>query len=132
MAATQKSSKKRPAPTQSGPTPKKLHLAKSSKDKDIFVGKKRSRPITLPVQEENSEDEDEFGGLGGAEDDLAFGEEVIDDEMAMESSIALPKDPNGLSAVLLSLLHVYMGHILFDVFDSYLKLVVINESNISP
>ena len=98
MAATQKSSKKRSAPTQSGPTPKKAHLAKPAKGKEPAAVKKRSRPITLPVQEENSEsDEGEFEGFGGGEDEEYIGldDEVRRDEMDVDSSNAPPKDPNG-------------------------------------
>ena len=96
MAATQKSSKKRPASTQAGPTPKKAHLAKPAKGKESASEKKRSRPVTLQVQDESSEDEDDFGDFGGAEDETILDEEVAGDEMDVHSSNA-PKDPNGMS-----------------------------------
>jgi pumilio homology domain family member 6 len=96
MAATQKSSKKRPATTQSGPISKKVHLDKSAKEKDIGAEKKRSRPITLPVQEENSESEDIFDELDGGEDDVGLDATLDADGMDVHSSNAPPKDPNGM------------------------------------
>jgi hypothetical protein len=100
MEATQKSSKKRPASVQSGPALKKAHLAKPAKGKlDAAPEKKRSRPVTRPVQDENSEDEDEFDDLDGAEDGAVFDEVVVDNGIVTDASNAPPKDPNGTSVL---------------------------------
>lgn len=95
MAATQKSSKKRPAAAQSGPIAKKVHLDKPAKE-DTGAEKKRSRPITLSVQEENSESEDRFDELDGGEDDVGLDATLDADGMDVGSSNAPPKDPNGM------------------------------------
>lgn len=101
MAASQKSSKKRPASSQVGPTPKKAHLAKPTKGKEP-AEKKRSRPVTLPIQAEDSASEDAFEELEGDLDDLVSEEEVQGDEMDVDLSNAPPKDPNGLLLSFLS------------------------------
>lgn len=102
MAATQKSSKKRPATSQAGPTAKKANLAKSTdkgKGKEPSV-KKRSRPITAPI-EEDSVSEDAYEWDEGIEDDdMALDEDALttlaSDEMAVDAiPNAAPKDPNG-------------------------------------
>ncbi|KIM72847.1 hypothetical protein PILCRDRAFT_829556 [Piloderma croceum F 1598] len=94
MAATQKSSKKRPATTQSGPTPKKAHLTKPAKGKETVADKKRSRPVTLAVQDENYDSEEDFEGFDGGEDDMGLDVEVRADEMDVDLSNTSPKDPN--------------------------------------
>lgn len=97
MAAAQKSNKKRPATSQSGPTPKKAHLEKAKSEK------KRSRPITLPVREaasasDSEGDQDDLDV--GAEDDWvdeddAAGDAMDEDTPAAPISNLPPKDPNG-------------------------------------
>ena len=99
MATAQKVSKKRPAPTQAGPTPKKAHLTKSASKQQVktTADKKRSRPVTLPIQEDNgsaSESEEAFDDLEGGEDNLELDEVLERDEMDMGESNAPPKDPN--------------------------------------
>jgi hypothetical protein len=122
MAETQKSSKKRPATTQSGPTPKKAHLTKPAKDKETVADKKRSRPVTLPVQDENYDsEEEEFEGFDGGEDDMGLDVEVRADEMNVDSSNAPPKDPNGTLPFLVQLYAniqlVYFGqYALLEIF----------------
>lgn len=102
MAATQKSSKKRPATSQAGPTAKKTHLAKSAdkgKGREPAV-KKRSRPITAPIEEDSlSEDAYEWDE-GNEDDDMALDEgastTLVGDEMDVDAvPNAAPKDPNG-------------------------------------
>jgi hypothetical protein len=122
MAATQKSSKKRPAPTQSGPTPKKVHIAKPAKGKD---DKKRSRPVTLPVQEETSDSqEEEFDEFGGAEDDMRLDGGAGMDEMDVDSSNALPKDPNGMFQFL-------YGFSIPESHDLFWTMYLVAKSNTS-
>jgi len=102
MVVTQKSSKKRPAPAQSGPKHKKLHVESGSSKAD---NKKRSRPVTQPLDardpdSESEEDED-------IDDEEEGGDELGDhdeekDESAMQvdsrtDEYKIPKDPNGLS-----------------------------------
>lgn len=98
MAATQKSSKKRPAAAQAGPTPKKAHFSKPLKSKDT-TDKKRSRPVTLPIQDDNSGSDDELEELEGIEDDPELDEALVGDEMDMDMDVSgapeQPKDPNG-------------------------------------
>lgn len=111
MAATQKSSKKRPASYQAGPTSKKAHVKpqnpprrdQKGKSKDIAgPDKKRSRPVTLPIHEDDSSESDSGEGLdaledGAIDDDMAL--EVVEaggDEMDVDISNAPPKDPNGM------------------------------------
>lgn len=86
MAALQNSSKKRSAPSQSGPKSKKVHLEKSKPDK------KRSQPITRPAQDSESENDSDL-----EDDGESPIEEVPLDEDAMEvDTVNKPlKDPNG-------------------------------------
>jgi pumilio homology domain family member 6 len=75
---------KRPAPTQAGPVTKKSHV-----EQPDAKGKKRSQPVTAPLQqeedEESSGDEETFG------DEAEDGEDATDEfEVAGQS-----KDPNG-------------------------------------
>ncbi|KAH7923040.1 ARM repeat-containing protein [Leucogyrophana mollusca] len=98
MPALQKSSNKRPAPSQGGPKSKKPHIAKPPASKAKSDGpdgnKKRSRPVTLPMKEDSDSEDDEEDS-----DDL---EDVVDaeesqkvdggDEMIVDS--IQPKDPN--------------------------------------
>ena len=95
MAASQKSGKKRAAPSQNGPKPKKAHLESTKPDK------KRSRPITQAITQDNGSDSDQSDG-----DDLGDdGDESVDeleveeeDEQAMQVDSMpdqRPKDPNG-------------------------------------
>ncbi|KAJ7720293.1 armadillo-type protein [Mycena maculata] len=92
MAATQKSTKKRPAASQGGPKPKKVHVEKPAKSDN----KKRSRPVTLPAREvqsaSDSEAEEEEDIQADADD---VDEELAHDDSAMEISEAPPnqKDP---------------------------------------
>lgn len=95
MVAAQKNTKKRSAPSQSGPKPKKVHVEKPKSDK------KRSRPITAPVVVEEAGSESE-GDWEDDDDDSA--EAIVDDEGhdgdAMEvdepkQQDLRPKDPNG-------------------------------------
>ncbi|KAJ3551893.1 hypothetical protein NM688_g4447 [Phlebia brevispora] len=63
---TEKRSKKRSAPAATGPKSKKVQLDTS--ERPVDKGKKRSRPVTLPVEEQDelgsevSEEEEELGG----------------------------------------------------------------------
>ena len=95
MDFTQKSSKKRPAPAQGGPKAKKLHVENRSSKVD---SKKRSKPITQPL---DAQDPDSESGED-LEDDI---EAEVDekDESAMQvdpgwtNEYKTPKDPNGSS-----------------------------------
>ncbi|KAF7977568.1 hypothetical protein HWV62_3374 [Athelia sp. TMB] len=93
MAATQKSPKKRPASSQGGPTPKKPHFTKSTKGKEP-AEKKRSRPITAPIEEVESVSEDGFEDIGEEMDDVVLEDDVPGDEMEVDASTTTPKDPN--------------------------------------
>ena len=100
MAFTQKSSKKRPAPGQGGPKPKKLHVESGTSKADV---KKRSRPVTRPLDALDSESEE------GLEDDIDVEEDELDDREEQEgdeSSMQVdsradkhnkPKDPSSNS-----------------------------------
>ena len=91
MVFTQKSSKKRPAPAQGGPKPKKLHVEnESSKVND----KKRSRPVTQPLDTRDPDSESEQNDID-VEDEL----DDHEDEVAMQvdsktDDHKIPKDPN--------------------------------------
>lgn len=67
--------KKRPAPAQGGPKPKKLHVENGSSKADV---KKRSRPITQPLDVQDSESEK------GLEDDIDVEEDELDDHEEQE------------------------------------------------
>ena len=75
MVFTQKSSKKRPAPAQGGPKPKKLHVESGGSKADV---KKRSRPVTQPLDARDSESEE------GLEDDVDVEEDEFDDHEEQE------------------------------------------------
>ena len=79
MVFTQKSNKKRPAPVQGGPKPKKLHVESGSLKVDV---KKRTRPVTQPLDARDSESEEDL------EDDIDMEEndheEPEGDESAMQ------------------------------------------------
>lgn len=122
MATTQKLSKKRPATTQSGPTPKKAHLTKPAKGKQTVADKKRSRPVTLAVQDENyNSEEEDFQGFDESGDDMRLDVEVRANEMDVDSSNVPPKDPNGMFSLLMQLYAnislVYLGqYALLEIF----------------
>ncbi|KAJ7139088.1 puf family RNA-binding protein [Mycena epipterygia] len=88
MAATQKSTKKRPAVTQGGPKPKKAHVEKPGKS-----DKKRSRPVTLPARDVQSASDSEAEDIEAEAEDMDEGMEQ--DEFPMEISDAPQnqKDP---------------------------------------
>ena len=73
MVASQKTSKKRSAPSQAGPKAKKAHVDSAKADK------KRSRPITQPLAvEDGASDSD--GPSDDIEDEgLAADEDVVED-----------------------------------------------------
>lgn len=105
MPAAQKTSKKRPAPTQSGPTPKKLHLEKPAKGKEA-APKKRSQPVTKPVRTEDSaSDDQEFDDLEAAENDMDLDDGVGGDQMHVDSFNAPAKDPNGMFPIAIPVLY---------------------------
>ena len=74
MVFTQKSNKKRPAPAQGGPKPKKPHVESGSSKVDV---KKRSRPVTQPLDASESEEGLE-GDIDEEEDELEDHEEQGD------------------------------------------------------
>jgi pumilio family protein 6 len=100
MAASQKAGKKRTAPAQTGPKAKKVHLESTKSDK------KRSRPITQAITQDNGSDSDQ-SDVEEVEND---GDEFVDefeaaeeDEQAMQVDSApeqQPKDPNGVYCTL--------------------------------
>ena len=71
MVFTQKSSKKRPAPAQGGPKHKKLHVESGSLKAEV---KKRSKPVTQPLDARDSESEE------GLEDDVDVEEHELDSD----------------------------------------------------
>jgi pumilio homology domain family member 6 len=102
MPGTTKTTKKRPAPSQTGPKSKKIHLEKQGKPE-----KKRSQPITAPIAAdaedlESLEDLDDLESEQGDEwidqEEGHRGEE--DDAMAedspQDSGFPKSKDPNGM------------------------------------
>lgn len=96
MAPVQTKTKKRSAPTQTGPATKKIILADNSGSRQPTekVGKKRSRPVTAPLVDEDEEDEEDDEG---GEDDLA-------DEVPDEGDPQALKDPNGTYLLLFLIL----------------------------
>ncbi|KAJ7148678.1 armadillo-type protein [Mycena crocata] len=84
MAAAQKSTKKRPAVSQGGPKPKKVHVDKSAKS-----DKKRSRPVTLPARDVQSASDSEAEDVEGEGNDLD--EEMDEEESPMEVDDDAPK-----------------------------------------
>ncbi|KAH9923851.1 ARM repeat-containing protein [Fomitopsis serialis] len=91
MVSATKSSQKRAAPAQAGPKAKRPHVEKSSKNKSETAasdkGKKRSRPVTKPVSEDEESGLDESGEEGLQEEGDNFEEDG-------ESKSAPAKDPN--------------------------------------
>ncbi|KAJ7621062.1 armadillo-type protein [Roridomyces roridus] len=61
--------KKRQAVSQGGPKPKKAHVEKTTAKADV---KKRSRPVTMPARDADSEEEDEQDVDATAMDDTAM------------------------------------------------------------
>lgn len=97
MPTVQKSTKKRPAPSQNGPRAKKAHISKqpTSKHRDDSV-KKRRLPVTLPVNEINEDDSDEDSGdVESAEKSGEEPDSPGKDEMEVDSGLS--KDANGPS-----------------------------------
>lgn len=95
MAASQKSGKKRVAPTQTGPKAKKVHLESTKSDK------KRSRPITQAITQDNGSDSDPSDVEDVGDDEDGF-EVVEEDEQAMQVDSKpeqQPKDPNGVYSI---------------------------------
>jgi pumilio family protein 6 len=97
MVFTQKASKKRPAPAQGGPKPKKLHVESGSSKADV---KKRSRPVTQPLDARDSESEEglEEDDIDVEEDGLNDHEEQEGDDFAMQVDSRtdehnIPNDP---------------------------------------
>ena len=82
MAFAQKSSKKRSAPAQGGPKPKKIHVEGGSSKVDV---KKRSRPITQPLDARDSDSEE------GLEDDIDVEEDGMDDHEEQEGERIRPQ-----------------------------------------
>lgn len=111
MPAHTKPTKKRSAPSQSGPVSKKLHLEKPGKASSVPAQKKRARPV-VSVREPQTDDSDaeeeklmeEEEELDGHDHDLegesldrdgeGEGEGEGDGDVDMEST-QKPKDPNG-------------------------------------
>lgn len=81
-SAADKRSKKRSAPSQTGPKGKKVQL-----DVPESKGKKRSQPVTRPVETSGDSDDEEDEGFEEVDVDEAV-------EETGESSQAV-KDPNG-------------------------------------
>ncbi|KAF9479209.1 ARM repeat-containing protein [Pholiota conissans] len=89
MVALQKS-KKRAAPSQAGPKPKKTHLESAKTDK------KRSRPITQPLAAEDAGSDSE-GGSDDLDDEPMLEEEADEADEAMDIDVKpdqRPRDPN--------------------------------------
>ncbi|KAJ6551671.1 puf family RNA-binding protein [Mycena capillaripes] len=84
MVAAQKSTKKRPAASQGGPKPKKVHVEKAAKS-----DKKRSRPVTLPAREVQSASDSEAEDVEEEAD--AMDDEMEQDEFPIEGTEA-PKN----------------------------------------
>lgn len=97
MAGTKTTTKKRTAPSQTGPSAKRAHLTKSTKV-TTTVDKKRSRPITRPAK---TDSESEEASDEAEEEGEIFKEQDGDEEVPMdvdENAAPLnqtPKDPNG-------------------------------------
>lgn len=80
---------KRPAPSRSGPKPKKAHTTST----DPKEGR-RSRPVTQPLSVAEDVDSDD------EEADLVDGEEEAGEEAMDVDGPHAPKDPNGTSYTL--------------------------------
>jgi pumilio family protein 6 len=107
MPAVQKSTNKRPAPSQDGPKRKKALISKPATSKHIDESvKKRRQPVTLPVKEIKEDDSDEeFSDVESGEENAEEG--PAKDEMDVDSGLS--KDANGSHlgalAVLIILMH---------------------------
>jgi pumilio family protein 6 len=132
MAAIKKPTKKRPAPSQAGPTQKKVHLEKKpQRPADRAQGDKpRSRPVTWASEENpgsDSENED------GSEPD-------IEDDGAMQIDVgAIPghsstKDPHGTDSYRMSVPLPSTLRILFDFqhLGSLTRPNVRSTNNVGP
>jgi pumilio family protein 6 len=98
MAPVHTKTKKRAAPsTKAGPPSKKIILAGADGDRTPAdkAGKKRSRPVTAPLVEDEDEDDEDEDDEGDDLDDA--GE---DDDVQVADEAKAPKDPNGVSAPL--------------------------------
>lgn len=88
MAAMASRKEKRPASSQAGPKSKKAHVEKPASD---LKGKKRSKPVTAPLEHDNEDD-------SSAEEDLADEFEEVDEaggDLQVGSTSQIAKDPNG-------------------------------------
>jgi pumilio homology domain family member 6 len=106
MDTTRRSQKKRPAASQAGPTPKKIHLAKSlkasNKEKSSAESKKRSRPVTLPIQNDSPSEGDDLEDVGY--DDGDIGEDNNEMDVDGGAGVSIIKDPHGSSILLIGLI----------------------------
>ncbi|GBE84550.1 ARM repeat-containing protein [Sparassis latifolia] len=94
MVSIEKTSRKRPAPSQTGPKLKKAHIENAQKPPAATdKGKKRSRPVTLPLQEADTSSE-ESEGEADFEDDEVFDAENEDEMEIVDEATAPVKDPN--------------------------------------
>ena len=90
-----KNPKKRSAPSQGPSKSKKAHIVKTESTND--KGKKRSKPVTAPIQDnsditsDEGEDE-EFEGRAGEEE---IADEFEEEPVEEDSRPKVPKDPNG-------------------------------------
>ena len=93
MPAIQKSTKKRPAPSQGGPKPKKAHISKQATSKHgVESVKRRRQPVTLPVEDIQEEDSDaESGVVESGEEDAE--DDPVQDKMDVDTGLS--KDANG-------------------------------------
>ena len=89
MAAGGRSSKKRVAPSQIGPEPKKVHSEKPPTKDEKSRTVKRGRPVTLPqtLDSDTSSDEEAESLSEDVDVELSDGDEEMIDVPA--------KDPNG-------------------------------------
>ncbi|KAG8221634.1 armadillo-type protein [Butyriboletus roseoflavus] len=101
MPAVQKITRKRPAPSQDGPTAKKGRILKqaTSKHGDESV-KKRKQPVTQPVKEINEEDVDEESdeaesGEENTEETPDKDEMEVDDGLSKDTYGPFPRCPRG-------------------------------------
>lgn len=110
-----KNTKKRPAPSQQGPKSKKAHVEKNEQSND--KSKKRSKPVTAPIQKDSdvsSEEEDELVGEDGVDLEEA-------EEMEVDSQPQVPKDPNGTSCLSMSYCAIGIDLYCFKLPESRIK-----------
>jgi len=89
MAAGSKAPKKRAAPSQIGPKPKKIHFEKPPTKDERPGAVKRGRPVTLPqTHDSDTSSDEEVENLSEGED-VEFADE---DEQMLDAPV---KDPNG-------------------------------------